>query len=67
MLSRPDPADDERADLLADFCALLIDALQVPEVVAAMRSALDDEPPTSMPPPPSVRAAGPATARGRRR
>lgn len=48
---------DDWDDLLAEFCALLIDALSIADVRDAVAHALRDTPP--LPPPPVTRASSP--------
>jgi hypothetical protein len=60
---KPRPRDDDaHVDLLADFCALLLDALQVDEI----REALLDITRTAAPPPPA-RVPTPSARAGARR
>jgi hypothetical protein len=64
-------APDGDEDILAEFCAMLIDALQIAEVRAAVTDAVSAEqyrrdmwPPKASTPPP---ATGPARAQPHRR
>jgi hypothetical protein len=58
----PGQLTDQQADELTEFCVLLVDALQIPEVRAALVEALQHRPAT-----PVVRPSPPARAQPHRR